>query len=107
VAARVEAAAAVAAQSGFEAVVVCGDVTHAGDAASTRVALERLSACLERRVLLVAGNHDCLERDDQLERWVNGSVCRSTIDISYGASTSAPAASCRRLAAAQLSRMRM
>src|SRR5215207_4585072 len=67
---RIVAARAAFQRAAVDAVVVCGDVTHAGDGASARAALERLSADFERPVLVVAGNHDCLERDDQLERCV-------------------------------------
>jgi predicted phosphodiesterase len=68
--ARIESALAVFERARVDAVLACGDVTHAGDEASVRAALERLSARLERPLLVVAGNHDCLERDDQLERCV-------------------------------------
>jgi predicted phosphodiesterase len=68
--ARVDDARAAFERARVDAVVACGDITHAGDAASARAALERLSARFERPVLVVAGNHDCLERDDQLERCV-------------------------------------
>jgi predicted phosphodiesterase len=66
--ARIDAARAAFARDRVDAVVACGDITHAGDDVSARAALARLSAGLERPVLVVPGNHDCLEREDQLER---------------------------------------
>lgn len=65
--ARIDAARAAFDRAGVDAVVCCGDVTHDGDEGSARAALERLSARLEPPLLIVAGNHDCLERDDLLE----------------------------------------
>src|SRR5215218_676388 len=70
--ARIDAAGAAFDRAAVDAVVVCGDVAHAGDEASSRAVLERLSARVERPVLVVAGNHDCLERDDQLARCATG-----------------------------------
>jgi len=70
--ARIDDARAAFERARVDAVVACGDVTHAGDEASARAVLERLSARLERPALVVAGNHDCLERDDQLECCVTG-----------------------------------
>jgi predicted phosphodiesterase len=61
--ARLERALALFAAAEVDAVVALGDLTHAGDEASMRAALERLAPRLA-----VAGNHDCLERDDQLAR---------------------------------------
>ncbi len=60
-----------------DAVVALGDLTHSGDEPSTRAALERLAA-LGRPVLVVAGNHDCRERDDRLERCVDGASATLT-----------------------------
>jgi predicted phosphodiesterase len=65
---RIEAARAVFQRAGVDAVIACGDFTHDGDEQSTRLALGRLSADLGRPLLVVAGNHDLRERDDQLER---------------------------------------
>jgi len=59
-------------RAGVDAVVACGDLTHAGDEASARAVLERLSDGFGPPVLVVAGNHDTLERDDQLERCLSG-----------------------------------
>jgi predicted phosphodiesterase len=70
--ARIDAACAVFAAAAVDAVVACGDVTHDGDEASARAAFERLSAGLDVPLLVVAGNHDCLEREDQLERCLAG-----------------------------------
>lgn len=63
---------AAAAFADVDAVIALGDLTHSGDEASARAAFERLAA-LRRPVLVVAGNHDCRERDDRLERCVDGS----------------------------------
>jgi predicted phosphodiesterase len=49
-------------RAGVDAIVACGDLTHFGDAPSARAVLERLPA------LVLAGNHDCEERDDRLKR---------------------------------------
>jgi predicted phosphodiesterase len=65
---RIDAALAWFDRAEVDAVIACGDLTHAGDEASTRAALERLSAGSSRPLLVVAGNHDMLERADQLER---------------------------------------
>lgn len=72
--ARVDAACAVFASAEVDAVVACGDVTHDGDEASARAAFERLSAGLDVPLLVVAGNHDCLEREDQLDRCLTGAA---------------------------------
>ena len=69
---RIDRARAVFARADLDAVVVLGDVTHAGDEASARFALERLCAGLDAPVLVVAGNHDQMERDDRLERCLPG-----------------------------------
>jgi DNA repair exonuclease SbcCD nuclease subunit len=69
---RLGRARAVGERARVDAVIACGDLTHAGDEASARAALERLSARALRPVLVVAGNHDCLERDDQLARCATG-----------------------------------
>jgi predicted phosphodiesterase len=69
---RIDAVGAVSRRAGVDAVVACGDLTHRGDEASARAVLERLSAQLDCPVMVVAGNHDLLERDDQLERCLNG-----------------------------------
>jgi predicted phosphodiesterase len=66
--ARIERALAIFAEARVDAVVACGDVTHDGDEPAARAALQRLSENVEQPVLVVAGNHDCLERDDQLDR---------------------------------------
>jgi predicted phosphodiesterase len=70
---RIDAARASFERVGVDAVIACGDLTHAGDEASTRAVLERLSGGSGPPVLLVAGNHDMRERDDQLERCLTGS----------------------------------
>ena len=46
-----------------DAILVCGDLTHDGDRESVRAACRRLVGSAP--VLVVAGNHDCLARDDQ------------------------------------------
>ena len=66
--ARIDAARARFEGERVDGVLACGDLTHDGDEASARDAVERLSGLLDRPLLVVAGNHDCLERDDQLER---------------------------------------
>src|SRR5215207_2259379 len=65
--ARIDAARAAFERAAIDAVVLSGDVAHAGDEASCRAVLEGLTERLESPVLVVAGNHDCLERDDRLE----------------------------------------
>jgi len=65
---RIDAARQAFARAGVDAAIVCGDVTHAGDAESVRAALGRLRTGLDCPVLVVAGNHDLLECDDRLER---------------------------------------
>jgi predicted phosphodiesterase len=65
---RIDRACAHFERADVDAVVVGGDLTNAGDEASARAAVERLSACLTRPLRFVAGNHDLDERDDQLER---------------------------------------
>jgi predicted phosphodiesterase len=77
-AARLGRARAAGERARVDAVIACGDLTHAGDEASARAALERLSARAGRPVLAVAGNHDCLERDDQLERCLAGGTAMLT-----------------------------
>jgi predicted phosphodiesterase len=73
---RIDAARASFDRAEVDAVIACGDLTHAGDEASTRAVLERLSAGSRRPVLVVAGNHDMLERADQLERCLpDGGSC--------------------------------
>jgi predicted phosphodiesterase len=73
---RIDAALAWFDRAEVDAVIACGDLTHAGDEASTRAVLERLSAGSRRPVLVVAGNHDMLERADQLERCLpDGGSC--------------------------------
>lgn len=72
VGARIDVARSTFERAGVDAVIACGDITHAGDEPSACAALERLSDGLGRRVFVVAGNHDCLERDDQLERCASG-----------------------------------
>ena len=49
-----------------DAVAVVGDLANAGDVASAKAVLDRLSDGLGRPLLVVAGNHDCDERDDML-----------------------------------------
>ena len=66
--ARIDAARALFERERVDGVLACGDLTHDGDEASARDAVERLSGLLDLPPLVVAGNHDCLERDDQLER---------------------------------------
>lgn len=51
---------------GVDAIVVLGDLTHEGDRESARAACRGLVGGAP--VVVVAGNHDCLQRDDQLER---------------------------------------
>lgn len=73
---RIDAARASFERAVVDAVIACGDLTHAGDEPSTRAVLERLSGGSGRPVLVVAGNHDMLERDDQLERCLpDGGSC--------------------------------
>lgn len=69
---RIDAARSLFDQAGVHAVIACGDLTHAGDEPSTRAVLERLSEGSPHPVLVVAGNHDMLERADQLERCLPG-----------------------------------
>jgi predicted phosphodiesterase len=52
---------------------VPGDLTHEGDAPSLRAVAKKLDEM--GSILAVAGNHDCLERDDQVARCL-GSGCR-------------------------------
>jgi predicted phosphodiesterase len=65
---RIDAAREAFRRARVDAAIACGDITHDGDEESTRAALGRLSAGLGRPLFVVAGNHDLLERDDQLER---------------------------------------
>jgi Calcineurin-like phosphoesterase superfamily domain len=65
---RIDRARALFDGAGVDAVMACGDLTHAGDEGSVRAVRERLTVGRERPLLAVAGNHDCLERDDQLAR---------------------------------------
>jgi predicted phosphodiesterase len=69
---RIDAVREAFRRAGVHAAVVCGDVTHAGDAESAQEALAQLEAGLDRPVLVVAGNHDLLECDDRLERSMPG-----------------------------------
>ena len=66
--ARIDAARKIFRQAGVDAMVVCGDVTHAGDEESARTALASLSVGPDCPVLVVAGNHDLLDGDGRLER---------------------------------------
>ena len=63
---RVERTRAAFRSARVDAVVVAGDVANAGDVASAEAALDRLASGLGRPLLVVAGNHDCDERDDML-----------------------------------------
>jgi predicted phosphodiesterase len=63
---RVDRARAAFRRERVDAVVVSGDVANAGDVPSAKAALDRLAAGLGRPLLVVAGNHDCDERDDML-----------------------------------------
>ena len=67
---RVDRARALFADSRADAVVVAGDLCHAGDAASAREALGRLTTDDGPEVLVVSGNHDLLLRDDGLRELV-------------------------------------
>ena len=78
---RIDAALAAFERAGADAVVVVGDVAHDGDEPSVRAALERLSARPDRPPLVVAGNHDCLERDDQLERCGAAMLTADGVDV--------------------------
>jgi predicted phosphodiesterase len=49
-----------------DAVVLAGDLVNGGDVASAKAVIDRLSAGLGRPLLVVAGNHDCDEREDML-----------------------------------------
>jgi predicted phosphodiesterase len=70
---RIDEARAAFERAEVDAAVACGDLTHAGDEASALTVLERLSDGSDQPMLVVAGNHDTLERDDQLERCLIGS----------------------------------
>jgi predicted phosphodiesterase len=63
---RVDRARAEFRRARVDAVVVVGDLANAGDVASAKAVLDRLSSGLGRPLLVVAGNHDCDERDDML-----------------------------------------
>ena len=63
---RLDRARAAFRREQVDAVAVVGDVTNAGDVASAKAVLDRLSDGLARPLLVVAGNHDCDERDDML-----------------------------------------
>jgi predicted phosphodiesterase len=69
---RIDAARDAFRRAGVDAAIACGDITHAGDEESIGAALERLSSGLGRPVFVVAGNHDLLERPDQLARCLPG-----------------------------------
>ena len=71
---RLEGARALFDAAGTDAVVVAGDLGHTGEERALRDVVERLGRALEVPVLAVAGNHDCLQRDDQLERCAAGRV---------------------------------
>ena len=64
---RLDEACAAFEHARVDAVVACGDLTHAGDEASVREVFARLAGG-GGPVLAVAGNHDCAQRDDQLAR---------------------------------------
>jgi len=70
---RLDRALAVFADAEVDAVVALGDLTHDGDEESTRQVVDRWSAA-RGPVVAVAGNHDCLQRDDQLERCCGAGV---------------------------------
>ena len=63
---RLDQARATFRRERVDAVVVAGDLANSGDVASAKAVLDRLSADLGRPLLVVAGNHDCDERDDML-----------------------------------------
>ena len=63
---RLDRARAAFRRARVDAVVVVGDVANTGDVASAKAVLDRLAAGLGRPLLVVAGNHDCDERDDML-----------------------------------------
>jgi predicted phosphodiesterase len=63
---RVEHARAAFRRERVDAVVVAGDVANGGDVPSAKAALDLLADGLGRPLLVVAGNHDCDERDDML-----------------------------------------
>ena len=81
VAERLDRALELFADTHVDAVVALGDLTHAGDERSMRAVVDRLTAQASTGpVLAVPGNHDCLERDDQLER-----CCRAGVGVPGGA----------------------
>jgi predicted phosphodiesterase len=83
VAARLDRALELFADADVDAVVVLGDLTHAGDEGSMRLVLDRLASFARHGlVLAVPGNHDCVERDDQLER-----CCIDGVGVPGGAGT--------------------
>lgn len=53
---------------GIDGLVVLGDLAEHGDLDSLRAALALLHTGWRGPTVVVEGNHDCLERDDQLER---------------------------------------
>ena len=63
---RLDQARAAFRRERVDAVVVVGDLANAGDVASAKAVLDGLSSGLGRPLLVVAGNHDCDERDDML-----------------------------------------
>jgi predicted phosphodiesterase len=63
---RLDRARAAFRRARVDAVVVAGDLANSGDVASARAVLDHLSSGLGRPLLVVAGNHDCDERDDML-----------------------------------------
>jgi predicted phosphodiesterase len=63
---RLDGARAAFRRERVDAVVVVGDVANAGDVRSAQAALDQLGSGLGRPLLVVAGNHDCDERDDML-----------------------------------------
>ena len=63
---RLERARAAFRRERVDAVVIVGDLANSGDVTSAKAVLDRLSDGLGRPLLVVAGNHDCDERDDML-----------------------------------------
>jgi predicted phosphodiesterase len=67
---RVDRAHRLFADQQVDALVVAGDLCHAGDQASAQSALNRLAADDRPPVLIVSGNHDLLRCDDHLRELI-------------------------------------
>ena len=65
---RVERALAWFEQQDVDLILLCGDLTHHGDAAPLRALLKHICGTTTRRVLAVAGNHDVACGEDVLAR---------------------------------------